>query len=57
MYGSKDKTPMLNPKRRNKILKVLHYALEQEADKLISDNLNNRFHYLTTRYVIVICRK
>lgn len=36
MFGSKDKTPMLNPKRRNKILKVLHYALEKEADKLIS---------------------
>ena len=36
MYGSKDKQPMLNDKRRNKILTVLHHALEQEAQKLIS---------------------
>ena len=35
MYGSKDKSPMQNEKRRNKILTVLHQALEQEAEKLI----------------------
>lgn len=36
MYGSKDKQPMMNEKRRNKILTVLHHALEQEAKKLMS---------------------
>ena len=35
MYGTKDKSPMENEQRRKKLLTVLHYALEQEAQKLM----------------------
>ena len=36
MYGAKDKAPMENKERRNKLLTVLHYALKQEAQKLMT---------------------
>lgn len=36
MYGNKEKSPMLNEKRRNKVLSVLHHAITEEARKILS---------------------